>query len=129
MTTYMDFRIALGRAIRRWRKARELTQVQLSDKVDSDPPNISRIEKGKQGVAMELLLAIADALEVPLSLLIREAEGKPLSADTIEMASRWEAMSQVERSKIHTIMLLLTQPSESKQPPVKAAPPKRRVYD
>lgn len=73
-------RKALGAAIRTARAARDLTQSQVARKVaealasETNQGNISKIEKGEVGVSQDMLYAIADALDTPLSKIYQIAE-------------------------------------------------------
>lgn len=59
----------LGLNINFYRKNKQLTQMQLADMVDVEYSHISRIELGKVGASIDLLFAIADALEIPVNKL------------------------------------------------------------
>lgn len=56
--------MSVGKAIRRLRKARGMTILELAGLVGSDVGNISRLETGKQGYSQDKLEAIAVALGV-----------------------------------------------------------------
>lgn len=59
-----------GRAIRVARSARELSQKELAQRLDVDPSLISRIEAGTRRPSTKTLEDIADALGVPMYLLL-----------------------------------------------------------
>lgn len=66
----------IGEVVRRWRKARGMTLEQLANTVsDYDAGNLSRFERGLQGVEEGKLREIASALQVPVSTLYAEVEG------------------------------------------------------
>lgn len=73
-------RKALGAAIRTARATRDLTQSQVAQKVaealasETNQGNISKIETGEVGVSQDMLYAIADALDTPLSKIYQIAE-------------------------------------------------------
>ena len=56
--------------IRDARKRAGLTQVQLSEATGIDQASISRMENGKQGITLEYLKRIAQALGVELGALL-----------------------------------------------------------
>jgi SOS-response transcriptional repressor LexA len=58
-----NFPMKVGENIRRLRKARGWTILELATRVDSDVGNISRLERGVQGYSDDMLRKIADALE------------------------------------------------------------------
>lgn len=59
----------LGLNIHFYRKNKGYTQDQLAEIVGVDFTHISRVEVGKAGVSIDLLFAIADALEIPVNKL------------------------------------------------------------
>ena len=65
----------LGEAIRRQRKAKQLTQEQLAELADSHWTYISEIENGRRNPGVDVLRRIAQGLDMPLSRLIEKAEG------------------------------------------------------
>ncbi len=56
----------LGARIKELRKARKMSQEQLSEKVDVDPRYISRIEVGSNAPSLETMESIARALDVEI---------------------------------------------------------------
>lgn len=54
----------LGRAVRRARKARALTQLDLAERAGLDVSTVARIERGKLDPSASTLFALADALQV-----------------------------------------------------------------
>jgi transcriptional regulator with XRE-family HTH domain len=59
----------LGMRIKEVRKARQLSQEKLAEKVGVDPKQISRIEGGKSAPSLDTLEAIAVNLEVTIKEL------------------------------------------------------------
>lgn len=57
--------IPLGEAVRRLRKARGLTQEELSGLTDLHQNHIGGIERGERNITVKSLLALARALDVP----------------------------------------------------------------
>jgi transcriptional regulator with XRE-family HTH domain len=80
-------KVLLGQRIRELRKAKSLSQDQLSEKVGIDPKHLSRIELGKSFPYMETLEAIASALEVEIKDLF-EFMHLSKEAATIESIDR-----------------------------------------
>ena len=74
----------LGTALREARLQRRLTQGQLAELVDTDPETISRFERGATLPSLKRLLALAEALEVPIVSLVGVAS--PRAQD------EWEAL-------------------------------------
>ena len=62
--------MAFGLHLRRLRLARKLTQYALADYADISRPTVQRIEKGETAASLEVLLALAQALKMPLRELV-----------------------------------------------------------
>ena len=58
-----DIKKSVGRRIARLRKNAGLTQLELSAMIDINEKNLSSIERGKNGVSMETLIALCKALK------------------------------------------------------------------
>ncbi|WP_175852468.1 helix-turn-helix domain-containing protein [Burkholderia cepacia] len=65
--------VALGQAIRRMRKAREMSQEQLALSAEVDMSYLGRVERGDNNVAVLRLKRIADALGMTMTELMNEA--------------------------------------------------------
>jgi transcriptional regulator with XRE-family HTH domain len=63
----------LGRAVRRLRRARRLTIEDLAHVADMHPTYLSGIERGIRNPTWSKLTAVAEALEVPISIVVHEA--------------------------------------------------------
>lgn len=62
--------LSFGHHLRRLRKARKLTQEALADYAEISRPTVQRIEKGQAAPTLEVLLSLAQVLQVPLRDLI-----------------------------------------------------------
>lgn len=71
-----DHQPGMGRAIKRLRKQRELSQAALGEFAGLDQPAISRIEKGTQGLSIESMTELARGLGVSISGLWAAIEGQ-----------------------------------------------------
>ncbi len=68
---------ALGRAIRRLRTERDLSQEELGHLAEIHPTWISHIESGRTNPAWGTVRRIAAVFEVPLSAVVLLAESMP----------------------------------------------------
>ena len=68
---YARLRVAAGRNIRRWRRARGMKQSELCRAIGRSQSTLSRIERGAQHLTLERLSALATYLEVPVTALLR----------------------------------------------------------
>lgn len=67
-------RLTFGQAIRREREARRLSQEKFAERANIHRTYISSIELGKVSVGIEVANALASALGIKLSDLVRKAE-------------------------------------------------------
>lgn len=61
----------IGDNVRAARRAKQLSQEQLAERVDLDRKTVNRIEQGAYGTNIDYLVLIAHALDVPLAQLVR----------------------------------------------------------
>lgn len=71
--------VALGRVIRRLRKARSLTIGRLAREAGMSSAHLSTIEHGRCDTSLRTLVALTRVLEVPASTLVSEAEAETRS--------------------------------------------------
>ena len=73
---------------RKWRRRRGLTQEKVAELADLDLRHFQSIEQARENITVATLAAIADALDVRPSLLLRSAEmhsirrGRPRAGKT-----------------------------------------------
>ena len=66
--------MGLKENIKKLRKMKRWSQTDLADKIGSHLSHINRLETGKYKPSLDVLLKLADALEVSLDTLVRGAE-------------------------------------------------------
>ena len=66
----MTRHLNLGLNIKKYRKAKKLSQNQLAELIDLSREHLACIETGKEFISLRKLFLIADVLEVPLTSLI-----------------------------------------------------------
>lgn len=87
---------AIGIRIRRFRKARSLTQQTLAELSDQEPSNISHIERGATKLSLPTIVNIANALGVTVddllcdSLMASKASFEREAADILSDCSHSE---------------------------------------
>jgi transcriptional regulator with XRE-family HTH domain len=67
-----DWRVILGRNVRRIRQQKKLTQEQLAFEAEIDLTYMGAIERGKRNPSLLVMARIADALGVHLTKLLSE---------------------------------------------------------
>jgi transcriptional regulator with XRE-family HTH domain len=65
-----DWRVIFGKAVRRARQHKGLTQEQLAFEAEIDLTYMGGIERGKRNPSLLVMARIADALSVPLPKLL-----------------------------------------------------------
>lgn len=65
----MDHAKLFGRRLKVLRKANKLNQAELAEKVGIETKYLSNIETGRRSPSFEKIVALADALQVPVSAL------------------------------------------------------------
>ena len=71
---FSEFYRILGLNIAYYRNLRGLSQEQLGEKLDIEQPHVSKIERAAIGISMDMLYAIAVALDVEPYLLLKPKE-------------------------------------------------------
>ena len=66
----MSMLLNLGMNIKKYRKAKKLSQNQLAELIDLSREHLACIETGKEFISLRKLFLIANVLEVPLTSLI-----------------------------------------------------------
>lgn len=65
----MDHAKLFGRRLKILRKAKKLNQAQLAEKIGIETKYLSNLETGRRSPSFEKMVALAKALDVPMSLL------------------------------------------------------------
>ena len=73
---------AIGVRIRRFRKARGLTQQALAERSNQEPSNVSHIERGATKLSLPTMVNIANALEVTVDQIL--CDSLPASRSVFE---------------------------------------------
>lgn len=68
-----DLKVTIGENVRRFRKARGLTQEALAEQVGREPSAISHIERADRLMGVELLVLLADVFSVSIDSIVRPA--------------------------------------------------------
>lgn len=69
-----DPRLAFGRAVRRLRTARGMSQEKLAEAAGIHRTYIGDVERGRRNISIVNMARLAEGLAVPLSRLIQETE-------------------------------------------------------
>jgi len=66
-----EYLIRLGEKIRKLRKSKNLTQVELAERLGTKHPQLVRVEKGEANSTINMLRKIAEELGVSVSDLVK----------------------------------------------------------
>lgn len=66
----------IGKTLKAYRKAKGLTQAQLAERTARSTDAISQIERGLNIPSLETLLAVAEALNVPLGIIMDTVQNR-----------------------------------------------------
>ncbi|MGI6028462.1 MAG: helix-turn-helix domain-containing protein [Candidatus Heteroscillospira sp.] len=92
--------MAIGIRVRRFRKARGLTQQALAELSNQEPSNISHIERGATKLGLPTLVSIANALDVTADDLLCDSLGRSRGAFLREAE---ELLSDCNHSELRII--------------------------
>ncbi|WP_425469424.1 helix-turn-helix domain-containing protein [Paraburkholderia azotifigens] len=70
----MQLQEAFGKAVRSVREQKNLTQAQLAERAGIHLSAVSHVERARRQSSFETLIVVAQALDTPLSTLMRLAE-------------------------------------------------------
>jgi transcriptional regulator with XRE-family HTH domain len=84
-----SIRVALGTLLRRRRDEAEQSLTELAGAADVSPAYLSEVERGLKDISTDRLVAIARALEVPVSDLYLDLARSLGSREAIEQRKSW----------------------------------------
>lgn len=74
MTNVKKMQVCLGSVIRDKRKAKGFSQESFADEIGLHRTYVGSVERGERNVSLANLIRVSEALGMPLSVLISEAE-------------------------------------------------------
>jgi len=63
-STYVELKLALSANLRKWREEKQLTQVELAERIQSSQSRVAKMEAGDPSVSLDLLVRTLFALGV-----------------------------------------------------------------
>lgn len=86
-----------GKRIQELRRDRGMTQTQLAEYVGISSDNLGRIERGQQGVSIDLLIELADFFAVSMDYIVL---GRKMKVDAVRsmIRSAIDTLVKLERS-------------------------------
>jgi transcriptional regulator with XRE-family HTH domain len=96
-----NLNVQIGLRIKAARKAKGMTQSEVSQKTGIDQATVSRLENGTQEGSSGQLLSIARMIDIPIAQLYDQDEAAKkvadLSDEAIEFARAWQALPEDQR--------------------------------
>ena len=86
---------SIGNRIARLRKKASLTQAELSAMIDINEKNLSSIERGKNGIAMNTLIALCKALNVSSDYILFGEAAKSINTPLQELLAKLNPKQQM----------------------------------
>lgn len=96
--------IIIGKRIKKYRVLNGLTQLELSDKIGVTDKYISSVERGHTKISLPMLANISIALNVDITVLLKNVDDSSSEYLNSEFASRLASMSPKMKELIIKIM-------------------------
>ena len=93
----------LGNRIAEMRKKRDLSQAELGQLVNKSKDVIGKYERGKTSASIEVIVKIAQVLEVPLDYLVGNTHTY-LNQETLERLNKIEEMPKKEQAIVYHVI-------------------------
>ena len=90
----------LGNQIKSLRKAKGLTQIELAERANMNSTYVGDVERANENISINKLILLADALEVPLSELIKPLDGSNLSSKDLHVQTIQNNLYQLDEQSL-----------------------------
>ena len=94
----------IGARIKELRRAKNLSQDQLSERVEIDPKHLSRIELGKSFSSLETLEGISEVLQVELKDLFDFSHLEPSEIDKAQIEKLLDGLNQDKLRLVYKVV-------------------------
>lgn len=101
----------LGQHVRQWRQVRKISRAQLSERSGLSQRFLASLESGKGNISIVKLSRVAQALDVPVTVLLEDG---PVSPEYAQLVHCLRSMSDQQHRE--TLDLLATSPGSSINP-------------
>ena len=103
----------IGKRIQALRKARGLTQEQLSQMVDLSPNYLSNIETGLKTPKLETLIELMNALQCDANALLSDVVDATLSQESKQISSTLAELAPKDQRRIMKVLQVLIDDAKS----------------
>lgn len=100
-----EMKAQIGEAMRKLRKEKKMTQDALAEKLEVATANISRYESGKQGIEVDKLPALAEALGVSVTEFFQIVSGEDINFSPASEIYRVPLISWVQAGNYEDVFL------------------------
>ncbi len=104
----IDYKL-IGERIKRTRKAKEITQDKLAEKLDVSIGYVSQIERGVTKISLDLLAAISSILNCDIAIFISESAVNSSEYLESEIVSEARKLDQKKKKFILNLIKLLNE--------------------
>ncbi len=94
----------IGRKIRQLRKARNLTQTELSSRIGIQQSDLSRMEKGEYRVSLDTLFRILSEFEMSFGEFFDEMARESLSDRDLRLLHELQNLDEGARSEVENLI-------------------------
>ena len=106
--------MTLGQHIATLRKSKKLSQNELGKKADTSGDLIGRYERDEVKPSIEVIIRVADALEVSIDFLVGKTDFE-LDKDTLKRIKEVSSLPEEERKQIFMVVDALIRDFKTKQ--------------
>lgn len=93
----------LGNQIKSLRKAKGLTQIELAERANMNSTYVGDVERANENISINKLILLADALEVPISELIKPLDGSNLSSKDLHVLTIQNSLYKLDEQSLASL--------------------------
>ncbi len=94
----------VGKKIRRLRKERKLTQIELARRIGIQQSDLSRIERGEYRVSLDTLFRMLAEFKVSVAEFFEEPKPGNVSPREAWMVQQFNSLDQEDQKEVHNLM-------------------------
>lgn len=94
----------VGRKIRQLRRARQLTQTELSSRIGVQQSDLSRMEKGEYRVSLDTLFRILSEFQIGIGEFFEEIHKESLSPRELKLVRDFQLLPEDDQREIEQIL-------------------------
>ena len=104
MVSVIEMKKEIGKRIKEFRKLAKLSQVELAEKLSVTNRAVSNWESGANGVDVELIPAICEALHISPNDLMDTPSAQTLSPEALEFARRFDKLDAQGKREVCAVL-------------------------